>query len=361
MNAHRSIYERAPATRLATGPLTPDFTRTVASSTGLLTSYGNGGAVTPLVLPYYMTEFREVKHYLGVQDHFRRPAHDSLKKEPGTLAQVFEGRIENRSFKSQPYGLRSRMTDDDIREADRGIDVRLQKQFWLASQLALDEEYEGVEFLTTQANYATGHFTTVTPWDAVGADPISNFRTAMGTILTDCGGLIDRSAVEFVLAIGYDGYATLESNPDLVDRWASISNNKSAVPERQWIAQALGISRIEVSEMAAGPTIETTTAPVKTDNVFVWPATTDKAALLLVDKRVDLNGAGQFGMFTAAGRFGRYERFESEYLGAPGERNAGLDVEWVQLETDRRIVPVAVDNTTSLKMIAAHLFEDLIT
>lgn len=350
--------------RSLAGNLIPDNTRTATSSTGLMVSFLNGGGAGRELYPTVITPKREVKQYILSQDHFRRYhgiGDGSLLVRSGSVAPEVEMRIDSRTFSTSRYALRARMTPEDIAEADTGVDVRGAKRMAVQSVIELEFEQSAVVHATTQGNYATGHFTTVTNWDNVSGDPIANLRSGQKSILTDCGGLAMQMAnVEWVLALGFDGAVALEANADLVDRWSSKFPNAAATPSFDWIADALGVDRIVVSTMAAGPAQQTTSLPTVTSNTFVWSSTLDKAALFLVDRSASVSGTAIPGRFSTAGAFATQSPMESNYVGSPAERDFGRDVEWVQYESEWTLQPIAIDDTTNQKMVAAHLFEDIL-
>ena len=340
------------------GGLTPDATRTTQGFEGMTIMLPNDGSISTRVAPRLISPKRKVKLYDVGDEHKRRYGKSQLMREDGTPSARFIASVASRNIVTQPYGLHSVVTAEDLREADGGVDISRIYQRSLAAVIDLELEHQVVDFLTTSGNYATQHSAAVTNWDTASGDPIGDIITGKGVIMTDAGHSEMGGNFEWVLAVGWDTAAALLQNDDLVSRFAATSNDKGGAPDLAWVANALGVDRIEVSKMGSGPATQTTSAPVRTSNAFVWAATNDKASLLRVNKAINTTGRLDLGDYTAFMLVSRFERQTDTWFGGPELRSQSGDVQFEQVLDEWVIVPGAVDDTGTPTMIGAYLFTD---
>jgi hypothetical protein len=92
----------------------------------------------------------------------------------------------------------------------------------------------------------------------------------------------------------------------------------------------------------------------------VWPSTTDKACLWKQSPGISVDGGVQLGSFTCASMVGRYDREVFTWLGTEDTRDQSGYGEYVSVQDEWVIEPIAIDNTTNEKMVAGYLFEDIL-
>jgi len=346
---------------LLAGPLVPTQTRTTQVATGLQVLHLNGETSAEQAIGRLTIPKGKVKQYVVSQDDFRRYGKNFTMRAAGTTPNTFKKRIANRTVQTEYYGLRTFATGHDISEADEGLNVLDIEQMGIETVLNAEIEHQWVTHITTSTNYGTGHSVTLgTPWANAAGDPIGDIITGQNVIGLDCGQLIGG---EWVLVMGWDGYDTLRQNADIQTKWgkATTGQGGGALPDAGWLASAVGVDRIVVSTMSTGPDPQTTAWPVVTSNTRIWPAATDSAALLYVDKGVSAVGSATNGQFSACHMISQYGRMNDSYVGSPDTRGPEGEVEWRSVFDDFNFVAGAVDNVTNGYMIAGYLIADIIS
>lgn len=138
-------------------------------------------------------------------------------RAPGAEANEVAGlAMSTDSYFAQEHALQIPITDEEIENADTPLQPLADGTELVTSQLMLVRELAIKSMLTTTANYASGHSTTLsgtTQWsDLVNSNPIIDVRAGRTAIF---GKIFMEPNI---IAIPYEVMAVLENHPDFIER-----------------------------------------------------------------------------------------------------------------------------------------------
>lgn len=210
--------------------------------TNISVGWPQGDFLGAAFLPPVNVRKQADKYYVFGREAWAVPVGSDLRA-PGTEAMEVPGlNVSTDSYFAQEHALQIPVTDEEIENADSPLSPLSDGTELVTSQLLLIRELAIKNLLTTAANYATGHSTTLVgtaQWsDYSGTSvPILDVRTGRTTINGKI--FLDPNT----MAVPYEVMAKLENHPSLITR---IQYSERGILTPELISALLGGQRILV-------------------------------------------------------------------------------------------------------------------
>lgn len=185
--------------------------------TQISVGWPNNEFVGPMMLPQVGVRKQSDKYYEFGHEAWTPPVGEDLRA-PGTVAKEIPGlEVSQQSYFAQEHALTIAVTDEEKENADSPLNPLQDGTELVTSQLLLVRELAMHTLLTTAANYATGHSTTLSGTDqwsdhTTPSDPIGDHRALRSQIHS---AIFLEPTKEI---IPYQVMAQLEDHPQIIER-----------------------------------------------------------------------------------------------------------------------------------------------
>jgi len=184
--------------------------------TNISVAYPNGPFLGSAFFPAVSVRKQSDKYYIFGREAWALPPGNDLRA-PGAEANEVAGiTVSTDTYFAVEHALQIAVTDEERENADTPLQPLTDGTELVTSQLLLARELAIKTLLTTAANYASGHSTTLngtTQWNVASTShPITDVRTARTAIY---GKIFMEPNT---MAIPYEVMAALENHADIIDR-----------------------------------------------------------------------------------------------------------------------------------------------
>lgn len=170
---------------------------------------GPEGFVSRKMFPTVPVSFKSDQYYIFNRDDFNRT--DATIRAPGAPSPISGYRLSTDSYKAQVWALKVPLDDQQVANADPGLDLSMAATKKVTMDLMIREEVDwAATFFTTSVWNADT--TPAVPWENVNSTPIEDIRAREYVMLSNTGLMPNK------IAFGADTYKRLVDHPDILDR-----------------------------------------------------------------------------------------------------------------------------------------------
>lgn len=209
--------------------------------TNISVGFPNNGLVGGALLPSVPVKKQSDKYYIFGREGWL-PEDDV--RAPGAVANEISGlSLSTDTYYAKEHSLQIPVTDEERGNADSPLSPDRDGTETVTSKIMLGREVAIKTLVTTAANYASGHSTTLsgtTQWDSANyatSDPISVMRTGKTTVHSKI--FMEPN----VAVIPYQVMTSLEDHPDFLER---IKYSERAIFSPELLAAVLGFQKVVV-------------------------------------------------------------------------------------------------------------------
>ena len=201
------------------------------------------------LLPFLNVAKPDGKIYVQGKENMKIP--DSIKGRHGVSKEI-ENTLTKVTYTCEPHGLRARVYERDVEISDTPVrDHVRQKTAMIAENLRLSHESLVYTKVTTAANYATSHSTSIAnEWDDyVNGDPIGDVKVGRLQIRSSTGKKAN------YMAISDTDWESLKQHPDIIERYI-YTGGLAANLTRKMVAGVLDLKDIFVASATQNTGVE---------------------------------------------------------------------------------------------------------
>jgi len=309
-----------------------------------------------------ITTENESDEFYRMEQNSRREL--GIKRSDSKKSAFVDFALEKDTFSIDEYALHTVFGARLLREQDIALRLLDRAALGLADLVSLEKEYQIFTLVTTQANFATGHFATLADEldDYVNGDPIGAFDTAIDRIVQSMGGSLPPGVV-VKAAMGRDVHNAIKDHPDIKER-VIYTGAPGQVADGALLAEFLlrgdGAEWVisDASLNAATETPDALSNP--SSNTRLWSSTTDKICVAAVQMGLG-NSAPGVGDITAFAAMRTFPPGVRRWQNAKELGNAAGPAEFVEAYEFWDLVTIAVDNLTNKKSVGAYLIQNCLT